>query len=125
MCLDSFEKSVMKTAEKHNMISPGDRIVAGLSGGADSSVMLCVLKALAPVLNFEVCAAHLNHGIRGGGGGKRQVVFGTACKIAEYPLFYGNGFRTRNTHEKNTFPRKQRAESCVMNTFGVFAPSIG
>ena len=87
MCLDSFEKSVMKTAEKYNMISPGDRIVAGLSGGADSSVMLCVLKALSAVLNFEVCAAHLNHGIRGGEAERDRLFSERLAKSLNIPFF--------------------------------------
>lgn len=48
------------------MISPGDKIVVGLSGGADSSVLLLALKKLCGELNLELCAAHLNHGIRNG-----------------------------------------------------------
>lgn len=43
------------------MLVPGDRVLAGVSGGADSVCLLLVLKELG----FDVSAAHLNHGIRG------------------------------------------------------------
>lgn len=64
-CLDLFEKNVLNTIEKYSMILKGDRIVVGLSGGADSSVLLTVLKIFSEIIGFKLCAAHLNHGIRG------------------------------------------------------------
>ena len=47
------------------MVQNGDRILVGLSGGADSSALLKVLNTLAKQLGFTIVAAHLNHGIRG------------------------------------------------------------
>jgi tRNA(Ile)-lysidine synthase len=43
------------------MLLPGDRVLAGVSGGADSVCLLLVLKEL----DYEVSVAHLNHGFRG------------------------------------------------------------
>ncbi len=43
------------------MFTAGDRILAGVSGGADSVCLLLVLKELG----FDVSVAHLNHGLRG------------------------------------------------------------
>jgi len=43
------------------MLASGDRILAGVSGGADSVCLLLVLKELG----CNVSAAHLNHGLRG------------------------------------------------------------
>ena len=43
------------------MIAPDDRVLAGVSGGADSACLLLVLKELA----VNVAVAHLNHGLRG------------------------------------------------------------
>ncbi len=42
----------------------GERVVAGLSGGADSVALLHVLAALGRHRGFEVVAAHLDHGLR-------------------------------------------------------------
>ncbi len=65
MLLNLFEENIIKTVQKYNMITDGDRIVVGLSGGADSSAMLCALKNICKNKNVTLVAAHLNHGIRG------------------------------------------------------------
>ena len=47
------------------MIESGDRIVAGVSGGADSVCLLMVLSAMREELDFELTVVHVEHGIRG------------------------------------------------------------
>jgi tRNA(Ile)-lysidine synthase len=42
----------------------GDTVVVGLSGGADSVALLDVLTTLAARRDFQVVAAHLDHGLR-------------------------------------------------------------
>ncbi len=41
------------------------KLLVALSGGVDSSVLLDVLVSLSETLNVSVCAAHLNHMLRG------------------------------------------------------------
>lgn len=53
------------TIEKYNMLSKGDRVVCGVSGGADSVAMLRGLVDLRECFEFELCVAHLNHMLRG------------------------------------------------------------
>ncbi len=60
-----MEKIVLKTVDKYNMLSPGDTVVIGLSGGADSVALLTVLCALKQRYNLTLHAAHINHMIRG------------------------------------------------------------
>ncbi len=55
---------VRKTIEKYDMLRPGDKVVVGLSGGADSVSLLHALHGLKGY-NLTLIAAHLNHGIRG------------------------------------------------------------
>ena len=49
----------------HELISPGDVILAGVSGGPDSMAMLCILERLRERLGFALAAVHVHHGIRG------------------------------------------------------------
>lgn len=56
---------IIKTISDHNLISPGDSILVGLSGGADSVSLTHALVSLSDKLDIKVYAAHLNHGIRG------------------------------------------------------------
>ncbi|MGQ0792904.1 MAG: tRNA lysidine(34) synthetase TilS [Deltaproteobacteria bacterium] len=56
--------SVLGTIRKYDMLAPGDRLVVGVSGGADS---VCLLHALAELAecSLSLVVAHLHHGIRG------------------------------------------------------------
>ena len=56
---------VQKQIKKQNMISAKDRIIVGLSGGADSVGLLLVLCELREKLDFSLEAIHVEHGIRG------------------------------------------------------------
>ncbi len=51
--------------EKH-LLSEGDRVVAGVSGGADSVCLFHVLVSLRQKMGLTLHAVHVHHGIRGG-----------------------------------------------------------
>ncbi len=53
--------SVSDTIRKYNMLSPGERVLVALSGGADSVSLLLALKELG----YSVFAVHVNHHLRG------------------------------------------------------------
>ena len=48
-------------ARLESSVSPGQRVLVGLSGGVDSVVLLDVLAHLAPRMRFELAALHVNH----------------------------------------------------------------
>ena len=54
---------VKKTIEKFNMLTPGEAVVIGVSGGADSMGLLYILRALRDY-DLQLIVAHLDHGIR-------------------------------------------------------------
>ncbi len=60
-----FEKNVLCTIKKYNMIKSGEKILVALSGGADSVSLLCALSILRSPLSLSLAAIHVNHGIRG------------------------------------------------------------
>lgn len=55
---------VKNTIKEHNLIVPGDRVLLGLSGGADSVALFHILKRLSKELGFCVACAHINHSLR-------------------------------------------------------------
>ena len=62
---ETLAAQALGTIRRYHMLSPGDSVAAGLSGGADSVALLHWLCALREEYNFDLCAAHLNHGLRG------------------------------------------------------------
>ncbi len=57
-------KAVEKTMLEHDMM-PDKSVLVGLSGGADSAALTHILCVLSEKYGFKVCAAHINHGLRG------------------------------------------------------------
>ncbi len=51
---------------KYHMIEPGDVVIAGVSGGADSVCLLLVLEEIQKekIIPFSIEVVHVNHGIR-------------------------------------------------------------
>ena len=60
-----FYEQVLACIRQHHLIAPEDLVVVGVSGGADSVVLLHVLHRLRRSLNIRLHVAHLNHQFRG------------------------------------------------------------
>ena len=58
-------QKAFQTIEKYHMIQPGDRVLAGVSGGADSVCLLFILLEYRKKVSFDIKAVHVEHGIRG------------------------------------------------------------
>lgn len=54
-----------KTVNKYNMLRQNDHVVIGVSGGADSMLLLNYLIAKRDELNLRLTVANVEHGIRG------------------------------------------------------------
>ncbi len=61
----NLPKQVYQTIRQQHMIDPGDTVVLGVSGGADSVCLLLLLSDLRQELSFRLQAVHVEHGIRG------------------------------------------------------------
>ncbi|MCX7723715.1 MAG: tRNA lysidine(34) synthetase TilS [Thermodesulfovibrio sp.] len=57
-------KKVKNTIEKYNMLSFGDHVLVGLSGGPDSVCLLHILNMLKPSYKLKISAAYIDHGLR-------------------------------------------------------------
>jgi tRNA(Ile)-lysidine synthase len=58
-------RKIKSYIEQNNMLKNGDRIVLGVSGGADSICLLHVLKCMSREYGLSLVIVHVNHGIRG------------------------------------------------------------
>lgn len=83
---EDTEKKVFAYMEKHHMIVPHDRIVAGVSGGADSVCMLFLLLEYARKVPLTLAVVHVNHGIRENAGVDAAFVE-SLCKEYRIPFF--------------------------------------
>ena len=61
----TLPRKVEQYIEKEGLLSPGDRILAGVSGGADSLCLLVILEEICRKRGLYLAAAHINHMIRG------------------------------------------------------------
>ena len=60
-----MNNKAVNTVEKYNMLSKGDRVLVAVSGGADSIALLEFFLSIKDKYNLDICAAHIEHGIRG------------------------------------------------------------
>ena len=79
-------KSVLEAIESYNMIEEGDRIVAGISGGADSVTLLLQLAEYREKVDYTLQVFHLNHMIRSDASQDEEFV-GRLCKRLNVPYF--------------------------------------
>ncbi len=56
---------VRRTIAAHRMLTPGDAVLVGVSGGPDSVALVHLLRGLASGLRLRLGIIHLNHGLRG------------------------------------------------------------
>ena len=58
-------QNFVRLIRSRQLVAPGDKILLALSGGADSTALLCLFLEIRPQLDLELAVAHLNHGLRG------------------------------------------------------------
>ena len=68
------------------MIESGDRIVAGISGGADSVCLFFALLELQKEMDFAFYAVHINHGYRGEASDRDEQFVRDLCEKYGVPL---------------------------------------
>ena len=58
-------EDVLNWIKKEKLMTEGDTVIVGLSGGADSVALLLVLLELRQRIGYTLLAIHVEHGIRG------------------------------------------------------------
>ena len=60
-----MQEKVFAYLRQWNMVKPGDTVLVGFSGGADSTALLQLLWNYGRQVPLQLEAVHVNHGIRG------------------------------------------------------------
>lgn len=63
--MDDLVRKTKEIIRREGLITEGDRVLVGCSGGIDSVALLFVLREISHDLSFELGIAHLNHMLRG------------------------------------------------------------
>lgn len=76
---------------RYHMVQPGDRVIAAVSGGADSVALLWCLYLLKDKLGITLEAAHFNHHLRGEESQRDEAFVRDFCDRFDIPLHVGGG----------------------------------
>lgn len=82
-----MKHKVLDTIQKYHMLSQGDSVLVGLSGGADSCTLLHCLCSLRETMSLTVYACHVHHGLRGEEADRDEHFTRRLCDEWHVPLF--------------------------------------
>ena len=71
--------TLKNTIASHDMLTKGDRVVIGVSGGADSVALFRALQAIKSDYNLTLIVCHVNHKIRPGSAERDQEFVAKLC----------------------------------------------
>ena len=83
---DEFVRKIRQLILEKNLLSHGDAVLVGVSGGADSIALVRVLMALREELSLSLSCAHVHHGIRGEDARKDMDFVQAFCEEHQLPL---------------------------------------
>ena len=63
--MDGLEAQVWETVKQYKLLRRGDRVVAAVSGGADSVCLLALLARWREPMGISLRVLHVHHGLRG------------------------------------------------------------
>lgn len=117
-------KKVRDYVREHQLITQGDRVIIGLSGGADSVCLLFVLLELQKELDFTLTAVHVNHQLRGQEALRDQNYVENLCKSLDVPLKIENA-AVAEVAKKNKMGIEEAGRMVRYQTFETYAGKIG
>lgn len=81
-----MKDKVLATIQEFELLTQGDWVTVGLSGGADSVALLCVLSFWREKLGISLAACHVNHRLRGAESDADEAFCRSLCERLEIPL---------------------------------------
>ena len=80
-------QKVRAYVKEHHMLCEQDKVILGVSGGADSICLLFMLLELQKELGFSMVAVHVHHGIRGESADADEKYVEEICEQQKIELF--------------------------------------
>ena len=121
----ALERRVLQYVRARAVLRPGERLLAAVSGGPDSTALLLILSRLAPGLDVTVTAAHFDHGLRGLSAARRERVYAEdLCRRLGVPLQVGAG-DTRAHARTHGLSREEAARELRYAFLGEAAVAAG
>lgn len=85
----SLAGKTLSILKRHNLLQPGDRVLAGVSGGADSLALLHILHRLRRKLGYDLHAATFDHRLRGAASAADAAYVAQLCALWKIPVTVG------------------------------------
>ena len=82
-----MREKVRAFMEQYHMVMAGERVLLGLSGGADSVCLFHLLRELQEPLGFSLLAVHVNHNLRGAEAGRDAAFAENLCREYDVPFY--------------------------------------
>ena len=76
---------VKEYIRRYHMLDGKDRVITGVSGGADSICLLFVLLKLQKEIPFALRVVHVNHGLRGAQAKRDEEYVEKICRQENIP----------------------------------------
>lgn len=83
MLIDKVRENIFK----YGLLQKGDKVVVGISGGADSICLVHILLALKDELEIKIYGVHINHGIRKETAKRDEEYVREFCEQYKIPFF--------------------------------------
>jgi tRNA(Ile)-lysidine synthase len=109
-------EQVRQFISENDLIHPGDRVLAAVSGGADSTALLLLLNQLRNEIPFSLSACHLNHQLRAGDSENDQLFVENLCKTLDIEL-YTESINVRELHQKRSESLEETARNVRYDFF--------
>ena len=84
--MEYVQRKFLETIEQYHMLRQGGRVVAAVSGGADSVCLLALLCGLRGELGIQVRAVHVHHGLRGAEADRDAAFVRQLCEGFKVPF---------------------------------------
>jgi tRNA(Ile)-lysidine synthase len=119
-----MQRKIEQYVSKWDMLKKEDKVITGVSGGADSICLLFVLLELQKKIPFELVVVHVNHGLRGedADGDEAYVKelckeHGIVCEIYSENVELIAKNRKQSTEEAGRYVRREAFQK-AMQTHG-------